>query len=137
MKYLLSILILLNIGFTQSFGDKLVTILTEPLGADIYLNGKSIGVSPCTIQLKNGLITPKQMVRIELKGYKTELSKLNQKINPGIGCVGLGCGIITGIGFITLIWATEFEDSYHFYLQPINNKNNLKFDPNTGERLKI
>lgn len=114
-----------------------MTILTEPQGADVYLNGKFIGVSPCTVRLTNGLLTPKQMLRIEMTGYKSELTKISQKINTGIGCLGLGCGIITGIGFIALIWATEFEDTYHYFLQPLNNKNNLKFDPNTGQRLKI
>ena len=86
MKYLLSIFIFFTVGLSQSFGEKIVTILTEPKGAEVYLNGKSIGISPCTTRLKNGLITPKQMVRIELEGYKTNLDELNQKINPVIGC---------------------------------------------------
>ena len=133
MRYLVSIIFFFNLGFTQSFGEKLVTIITEPKGAEVYLNGKSIGVSPCTTRLKNGLITPKQMVRIELNGYKTSLGELNQKINPTFGCIGLGIGIVTGIGFISLIWATEFDDSYHFYLQPIISKKPSKYDAVTGE----
>jgi hypothetical protein len=136
VKYLLSIIILFNIGFTQSFGEKLVTIKTKPMGADIYLNGKSIGVSPCTVRLTNGVLTPKQMLRIEMVGFKTKLQTLDQKIIPSIGCAGLGCGVITWIGFIALLWATEFEDTYHYHLQPLNYKNNIKFDPNTGEQLK-
>lgn len=113
----------------------MVTILTEPTGAEVYLNGKSIGISPCTTRLKNGLITPKQMVKVVKDGYKTELFELNQKINPAIGCVGLGLGALTGVGYVALIWATEFEDSYQLYLQP-QSKPNLKFDPITGEKIE-
>ena len=136
MKYLYSIFFFVSLGFSQSFGENMVTILTEPSGAEVYLNGKSIGISPCTTRLKNGLVTPKQMVRVEKDGFKTELFELNQKINPAIGCVGLGLGALTGgIGFITIIWATEFEDNYQIYLQPQTNSN-LKFDPTTGEKIK-
>ena len=113
----------------------MVTILTEPSGAEVYLNGRSIGISPCTTRLKNGLITPKQMVKVEKDGFKPELFELTQKINPAIGCVGLGLGVLTGVGFITLVWATEFKDSYHIYLQPkLDSK--IKFNPMTGEKVK-
>lgn len=135
MKYLFSIFFFISLGFSQSFGEKMVTILTEPSGAEVYLNGKSIGISPCTTRLKNGLITPKQMVKVVKDGYKTELFELNQKINPAIGCAGLGLGALTGVGFIALIWATEFVDSYQLYLQP-QSKPNLKFDPITGEKIE-
>jgi len=135
MQYLFSIFFFISLGFSQSFGEKMVTILTEPTGAEVYLNGKPIGISPCTTRLKNGLVTPKQMIKVEKEGYKTELFELNQKINPAMGCVGLGCGFFTGVGLIALIWATEFEDSYQIFLQP-NNNNKLNFDPTTGEKIK-
>ena len=53
--------------------------------------------------------------------------ELNQKINPAIGCVGLGLGALTGVGFVALIWATEFEDNYQISLQP-HSKPKLKFE---------
>jgi len=136
MKYLLSITFIITMGYSQSFGEKMVTILTEPSGAEVYLNGKSIGISPCTTQLKNGLITPKKMIRIEKDGYQTEIFELNQKINPEMGCIGLGCGIFTGIGFIALIWATEFEDSYQYYLQPLEKINQIEYNPKTGQPIQ-
>lgn len=135
MKNLLPIFFIITLGHSNSFNEKMVTILTEPPGVEVYLNGKSIGISPCTIQLKNGLLTSKKMIKVEKKGYKSEIFKLNQKINPFIGCAGLGCGIFTGIGLVTLLWATEFEDSYHFYLQPINEIKK-QYDPITGKLIK-
>ena len=44
----------------------------------------------------------------------------------------LGCGM-TGIGLIALLWAKEFEDSYHFYLQPTEVEKTKTFDPHTGK----
>ena len=136
MKYLLSIIFIITLGYSQSFNEKMVTILTEPSGADVYLNGKSIGISPCTTRLKNGLITPKKMIRIEKDGYQSEIVELNQKINPAMGCVGLGCGLFTGIGLIALIWATEFEDTYQYYLQPLEKNNQINYNPKTGQPIQ-
>ena len=58
----------------QSFGYKMVTIKTVPSGAELFLNGQSLGESPATVRVQDGLLAPKYMVRAELPGYKIRYS---------------------------------------------------------------
>jgi len=101
----------------NNFGYKMVTIKTQPSGARLFLNGKSIGESPATIRVQDGMLAPQYMIRIELEGYSTQLSPLDQHWIPGMTIIGGCCGILFMPMFGILIYAKEHHPIYTFYLQ--------------------
>jgi len=95
----------------------MVTIQTHPSGAKLFLNGKSIGESPATIRVQDGMLAPQNMIRIELEGYNAQLSPLDQRWIPGMAIAGGCCGILFIPMFGILIYAKEHHPIYTFYLQ--------------------
>ena len=79
MKKWLSILIMLlvipSLMIGQGFGYKMITIQTEPSGAELFLNGNPIGTSPATVRVQDGHFAPQYNVRVELDGYRTAIYK--------------------------------------------------------------
>ena len=69
----------------QSFGYKMVTIKTVPSGAELFLNGQSLGESPATVRVQDGLLAPKYMVRAELPGYKKSGIPTRTALETGSG----------------------------------------------------
>ena len=98
----------------------MITIQTEPSGAELFLNGNPIGESPATVRVQDGLLSPQYTVRVELDGYRTARHYLDQHWKPGVACAGACCGMIFLPGFVLLIFAKEHEPEYTFYLQKIN-----------------
>ena len=124
MKKWLSIfiipLIMPSLMIGQGFGYKMITIQTEPSGAELFLNGTPIGKSPATARVQDGLLAPQYTVRAELAGYQKAFYYLDQHWKPGMACSGACCGMIFLPGFVLLIFAKEHEPEYTFYLQKIN-----------------
>ena len=124
MKKWLSIfiipLVIPSLMIGQSFGYKMITIQTEPSGAELFLNGTPIGKSPATVRVQDGLLAPQYIVRTELDGYQEALYYLDQHLKPGMACAGACCGMIFFPGFALLIFAKEHEPEYTFYLQKID-----------------
>ena len=95
----------------------MITINTEPSGAELYLNGNPIGESPATVRVQDGLLARQYIVRTELNGYKQMLIPLDQHWKPVMAMVGGCCGVVffPALGF--LIYATEHDPVYMIYLQ--------------------
>jgi hypothetical protein len=121
MKKRLSLIIILflftSIVIGQSFGYKMVTIQTHPSGARLFLNGKSIGESPASIRVQDGMLAPQYMVKVELDGYKSQLYYLDQYWVPGITVIGGCCGLLFWPALSVLIYAKEHHPKYTFHLQ--------------------
>ena len=105
---------------SQGFGYQMITIQTEPSGAELFLNGNPIGESPATVRVQDGLLAPKYTIRAELDGYLTKIYYLDQYWKPGITGISACCGMIFFPGFGFLIFAKEHEPEYFFYLEKLN-----------------
>ena len=120
MKKWLSIfiipLVIPSLMIGQSFGYKMITIQTEPSGAELFLNGIPIGKSPATIRVQDGLLASQYTVRAELDGYQKALYYLDQHWKPGVACAGTCCGMLFVPGFALLLIAKEHEPVYTIYL---------------------
>ncbi len=137
MKSRLSILLIIflspSLVYSQGFGYKMITINTNPSGADIFLNGNPLGKSPATVRVQDGLLAPQYMVRIEKDGYKPMLLHLDQKWKTGVTIAGVCCGLLFIPGLAILIYAKEHQPVYFFNLQKeTNTQKQIKFDPKTG-----
>jgi hypothetical protein len=93
----------------------MVTINSEPEGAEVYLDQRYMGDTPITKELSN-LITHQYRIRLEKEGYKTIRGELQKEIKPGILVVGI---LLT---WIPLLWVYGPQE-HHFY----------KLQPKTGE----
>ena len=117
----------------QGFGYKMVTIQTVPSGAELFLNGNSIGKSPATVRVQDGMLAPKYMVRAELEGYQNTLFHLDQHWKLEIAMAGTCCGLLFLPAFGLLIFATEHESVYAIYLQKEETISQpIRYDPQTG-----
>ena len=120
MKKWLSIfiipLVIPSLMIGQSFGYKMITIQTEPSGAELFLNGNPIGASPATVRVQDGLLAPQYNVRVELDSYRTAIYSLDQHWKPGVACAGTCCGMLFIPGFVLLLLAKEHEPVYSIYL---------------------
>ena len=117
----------------QSFGYKMITIQTEPSGAELFLNGNSIGGSPATVRVQDGMLAPKYMVRAELAGYQNTLFQLDQHWKLEIAMASTCCGLLFTPAFGLLIYATEHESVYTVNLQKEEIISQpIRYDPQTG-----
>ena len=137
MKKWLSIfiipLVIPSLMIGQSFGYKMITIQTEPSGAELFLNNNSIGGSPATVRVQDGMLAPKYMVRAELEGYQNTLFHLDQHWKLEIAMASTCCGLLFVPAFGLLIFATEHESAYTVYLQKEEIISQpIRYDPQTG-----
>ena len=137
MKKWLSIfiipLVIPSLMIGQSFGYKMITIQTEPSGAELFLNNNSIGGSPATVRVQDGMLAPKYMVRAELEGYQNTLFHLDQHWKIEIAIAATCCGLLILPAFGLLIFATEHERGYYIYLQKEEIISQpIRYDPQTG-----
>ena len=117
----------------QGFGHKMITIQTEPSGAELFLNNNSIGGSPATVRVQDGMLAPKYMVRAELEGYQNTLFHLDQHWKLEIAMASTCCGLLFVPAFGLLIFATEHESAYTVYLQKEEIISQpIRYDPQTG-----
>ena len=109
-------MILPSFVLSQGFGHKMITIHTEPTGAELFLNGNPIGESPATVRVQDGFLAPQYNVRVELDGYRTAIYNLDQHWKPGVACAGTCCGSLFFPAFALLLLAKEHEPVYTIYL---------------------
>jgi len=111
----------------------MITIQTEPSGAELFLNGQPLGESPATVRVQDGLLAPQYFVRVEMVGYQKMLMPLDQNWKTGLAITGACCGMLFLPALAILIYAKEHEPVYTIYLQKEkNNSKQIKYDPQTG-----
>ena len=133
LSFLILLMILPSFVLSQGFGHKMITIHTEPSGAELFLNGNPIGESPATVRVQDGMLAPKYMVRAELEGYQNTLFHLDQHWKLEIAMAGTCCGLLFAPAFGLLIFATEHKSVYTVYLQKEEIISQpIRYDPQTG-----
>lgn len=67
--------------------QKTIKVITEPLGAIIYVDGIKVGKSPCYIKMEQGLFQGKShLIKAEKKGYKVALRTIKpSKVKTALG----------------------------------------------------
>lgn len=62
------------------------TVKTDPVGADIYVDGKRIGLTPATIKVKFAenaqMVTEKKILAVKLPGYREKKEVISQEGAP-------------------------------------------------------
>ena len=95
-------------------------INTRPTGARVEVDGRYIGDAPASYSETVTAWTRNQ-VRLTLAGYKQNIGFISADNWVGskvAGSVILGLTCLPLIGFIGLIWSTEYRPSYDFLLEP-------------------
>ena len=95
-----------------------VSFSTDPQGATIFINGIPRGKTPDTIMIKRS--SKRQMVEFKLEGYKSQSMRIEKSVSGMTfgnvllgGVIGAGVDIATGK-------ATNYNDSLHVLLLPID-----------------
>ncbi|MBC8255970.1 MAG: PEGA domain-containing protein [Candidatus Marinimicrobia bacterium] len=132
-SFILLFLTIPSLVVGQSFGYKMITIQTEPSGAELFLNGQPLGESPATVRVQDGLLAPQYFIRVELDGYQKMLMPLDQNWKTGLALTGACCGMLFLPALAILIYAKEHEPIYTIYLQKDETSSMpFRFDPDTG-----
>jgi len=94
-----------------------ITVSTDPAGAEVYFNGKSVGKSPLQYQARR---SDDLMLEIRKPGYVTEYRNIDKTLST-VGLVDLIGGSVILVPFAGLLSsaAWEFEPaSFGFVLEP-------------------
>lgn len=95
-------------------------INTRPSGAHIEVDGRYIGESPASWS-ETVTATTRNHVNYSLAGYKPGVGSIAADQWTGskvAGSVILGLTCLPLIGFVGLIWSTDYKPSYEFLLEP-------------------
>lgn len=96
-------------------------IASEPPGAELFVDGVQVGVTPFAIEDEVG---SGQRYEIVLKkpGYRIVQTTLVQdQFAWPRGIAALACGVCTlGAGCLGLLWSWQLQDSYSFVLESIS-----------------
>lgn len=83
-------------------GDKdLINFKSEPIGAEIYMDGLKIGKTPTSIEIKRSGFNDK-IITLKLDGYEDRIFALQKEynlislLNFGTGIIGWGVDFLTG-----------------------------------------
>lgn len=95
-------------------------IETDPPGAELYVDGTQVGITPYTMQDTVGGGDRYEIV-LKKPGYKIVQETLVQdQFSWPRGVASIGCGVCTlGIGCLGLLWSWELQDRYSFVLEPL------------------
>jgi len=100
-------LFVIIIFFTQC--STTVRITSDPAGAQVYINEKSVGKTPIEIS-KSDFVFTSYRIRLTLEGYRTIYSELDKEFKP-CACAG---GLLLIFPFL---WVSGPKEVQHFVLE--------------------
>ncbi|GMU86657.1 MAG: hypothetical protein AMXMBFR48_18990 [Ignavibacteriales bacterium] len=108
---------ILNLGCAAIFKSSLepVSFASEPVGADVYIDGQKLGTTPFQLALK-----PSKTYTIEFKkeGYTSRTVILNNKVGAGWVVLDILGGLLpVVIDAATGAWYTFEQDQVKSYLE--------------------
>ncbi len=112
-KSCIALVLLVLVVFSSCVTKTKVSFTTDIPGAEVIIDGESIGQTPCTAEITNAVWEDQEVIvrKNGLKDYKTELKKEPKIIN-----------IITGVLlapvtlYIPLLWCYGPEETQYFEL---------------------
>jgi PEGA domain len=91
---------------------------SRPQGARVFIDGAFVGEAPAT-HSETVTASTKNMVRLEMPGYKEAKGVIAADQWNGAKVAGsVVCGLLSLVGFIGLLWSTEYKPTYEFTLVP-------------------
>ena len=100
--------------------SKHVLITSDPPGADLHVEGILRGKTPQTLTLPTHTFA-QTSIRLSKEGYHAVAATLRAtQVNEGLVVAGVVLLFLTVVGGVILLVfrAWEYEDAYHFSLQP-------------------
>lgn len=93
-------------------------IESDPPGAELYVNGTQVGVTPFTLQDTPGGGDRYEIV-LQKPGYQIVQATLQQdQFSWPRGLASMACGTCTlGLGCLGLLWSWQLEDHYSYVLE--------------------
>lgn len=110
----------LSISFLAASCAHPTLIQTDPPGAELYIDGVQVGITPYTLQDTPGSGDRYEIV-IQKSGYQIVQSTLRQdQFSWPRGIASVTCGLCSfGLGCLGLLtWSWQLQDQYSFVLQP-------------------
>jgi hypothetical protein len=94
-------------------------IESDPPGAELYVNGTQVGVTPFTLEDTPGGGERYEIV-LQKPGYEILQATLQQdQFSWPRGVASIACGACTlGLGCLGLLWAWQLQDHYSYVLKP-------------------
>lgn len=94
-----------------------VTVYSVPPGAEIYVDGRSIGRSPATFEERSGFHRTVE-IRAELEGHGPWSEQHEQKEPSKLLAPSLVGGYFLLLPFIGVLWGYQLEDQVTIFLEP-------------------
>jgi len=93
---------------------------TDPPGAELFVNGTQVGITPYAIQDTVGGGDRYEIV-LKKPGYAIKQETLIQdQFSWPRGVASVACGACTlGLGCLGLLWSWELQDRYSYVLEPL------------------
>jgi hypothetical protein len=117
LKKVVAVLIL---GFFTSACANQALILSEPAGAQVYVDGQSIGQTPCKYEYSNSAGTS-YAVTVEKPGYEAIQYRLEaDKTDVNARRMWLTAGLVIPLGsplFLGTFFTKKLKDSYNFVMK--------------------
>lgn len=92
-------------------------IQSEPSGANVYINGEKVGVTPHTYQ-DTKIVGSTVSVKLTKEGYEDLTTSFSRNEQVSVGA------IIGGIFFLVpFLWVMEYKPNHNYELVKVNSKN--------------
>lgn len=91
-------------------------IESYPSGADVYINGESVGQTPYPMT-DTKIVGTCSSVRLEKDGYETFTTSICRNEEPDVGAIIGGVLVI-----IPFLWAMKYKPIHQYKLRPMEEK---------------
>ena len=114
MRKLIVILVIVSFLFSSCVSATNVTFYTEPEGAEVYVDNESLGDSPTSKRMTNGVWADPR-VRVEAEGYKPRSTRVDKELKAA----NLALGLL--IWWPALLWVHGPEQRQRIELVPLED----------------
>lgn len=107
--------------FTSACAHQQAMFISEPTGAQVLIDGKQIGTTPCTFDYKASA-GKTYAVCVKKEGYEmVEYAVATDEVDQGARTKWIAAGLAIPMGsplFLGALFTKKLKDSYEFVMQP-------------------
>lgn len=122
MRKLIIILVIVSFLFSSCVSATNVTFYTEPEGAEVYVDDESLGESPTSKRMTNGVWADPR-VRVEAEGYKPRSTRVDKELKAA----NLVLGLL--LWWPALLWVHGPEPRQRIELAPLEDDAVARTEP--------
>ena len=112
---------LLLVLFTSACAHQQAMFISEPAGAQVLINGKEIGTTPCAFDYKASAGETYE-VCVKKDGYEmVEYAMVTDEVDKGARAKWIAAGLAIPMGsplFLGALFTKKLKDSYEFVMKP-------------------